>query len=83
MNIGSCLTLNLNYSGCCELSLLTSCKNNGCYCDQRCHNLRDCCSDITDIGCHPVNLSSPTPTPTDTFGKTKSDIDTIHLSKLF
>ena len=46
------------------------CSNNGCYCDQNCHNLNDCCSDIADIGCHPA-FSSPivSSTPTDTPGK--------------
>ena len=63
MNIGSCLALNLSYSGCCEWSLSPPCSINGCFCDERCHKLRDCCSDITDISCH---LSFPKPTSTDT-----------------
>ena len=53
--IGSCLTLNLNYSGCCVSSLSQTCRNNGCYCDQSCYDLRRCCSDIAEIGCLPVN----------------------------
>lgn len=70
--IGSCLTLNLNYSGCCVSSLSQTCRNNGCYCDQSCYDLRRCCSDIAEIGCLPVNsysaLSSITPmmNPTNT-----------------
>ena len=78
MNIGSCLSLNLNYSGCCVISLSPLCSNNGCYCDKACYDLNDCCSDIADIGCHPVNPPSPTPTPTDTAGKIKSEFYTIH-----
>ena len=65
--LGSCLALNLNYSGCCVRSILQPCYNNECYCDQSCHIWNDCCSDIADIGCHPVASSSPivSPTPTD------------------
>ena len=68
--LGSCLALNLSYSGCCIMFLSPPCSNNGCYCDQNCHNLNDCCSDIADIGCHPA-FSAPivSPTPTDTPGK--------------
>ena len=62
--LGPCLALNLNYSGCCNMSVSPPCYNNGCYCDQTCHSWDDCCSDIADIGCHPVSSSSPTPTPT-------------------
>ena len=71
--LGSCLALSLNNSGCCVWSLSQNCSNNGCYCDQICHFLNDCCNDITDINCHPVSLSFTTvsPTPTDTLGKTK------------
>ena len=65
--IGSCLALNLNYSGCCVFSLSTTCSNNGCYCDKSCHTFRDCCNDVADIGCYPT---SP---PTDTLGKIKSE----------
>ena len=62
--LGSCLALNLNYSGCCVFSLSPPCNSNGCYCDQNCYIGNDCCSDIADIGCHPLS-----PTPTDTLGK--------------
>ena len=66
--LGSCLALNLNYSGCCIMFQSPACYNNECYCDQSCHTWNDCCSDIADIGCHPVFSSSPivslTPTPT-------------------
>ena len=62
MNIGSCLSLNLSYPGCCVYHLSLPCSNNGCYCDKYCHQLGDCCSDVADIDCHPSN--SP--------GKTKS-----------
>ena len=74
--LGSCLALNLSYSGCCRRSLSQDCSNNGCYCDQSCHSLNDCCNDVVDIGCHPASSSSPTtsPTLTDTLGKkTKSE----------
>ena len=68
--LGSCLALNLSYSGCCVLSLSPPCSNNGCYCDQNCYIWNDCCNDIADIGCHPTS-SSPTVshTPSDIFGK--------------
>ena len=71
--LGSCLGLNLNYSGCCVFSLSPPCSNNGCYCDMNCYKWNDCCNDIADIGCHPISPSSPTvsPTPTNTLGKTK------------
>ena len=76
LNLGSCLALNLNYSGCCVFFLTPPCKNNECYCDKNCHKLNDCCSDIADIGCHPAPSSSPT--PTNILGKTKSEAHTIH-----
>ena len=38
------------------------CDNDGCYCDQICHDWGDCCSDITAIGC---------------LGKTKSKVYAI------
>ena len=71
--LGSCLALNISYSGCCVMHLSPPCNSNGCYCDQNCYSLNDCCSDIADIGCHPAS-SSPiySPTPTDTLGKIKS-----------
>ena len=62
--IGSCLTLNLNYSGCCVSSLSQTCRNNGCYCDQSCYDLRRCCSDIAEIGCFPVISDSTLSTTT-------------------
>ena len=73
--LGSCLALNLNYSGCCETSKTQICSNNGCHCHQNCHIMNNCCSDIADIGCYPASPSSPTilPTTTDTLGKTKSE----------
>ena len=45
-----------------------TCKNGDCYCDFMCYSNKDCCSDITDIGCIPRNK---------TLGKTKSDDHTI------
>ena len=54
--IGSCLALNLNYSGCCDPFLSPLCSNNGCYCDQVCHIVGDCCSDVGDIGCYPISI---------------------------
>ena len=59
-------------------SLEAPCNNTGCYCDIDCHHLGDCCSDIAEIRCHPVNFSSPTSSPTDTFGKTKREAYTIN-----
>ena len=78
--LGSCLALNLNYSGCCAWFLSPNCSNNGCYCHQDCHSLNNCCNDIADIGCHPASSSSPTvsSTLTDTLGKTKSEAHTVH-----
>ena len=74
------MALNLNYSGCCVWSLSRPCSNNECYCDINCHQFNDCCSDITDIGCHPAPSSSfiASTTPTDILGKTKSETHTIH-----
>ena len=73
--LGSCLALNLSYSGCCDFFLSSTCNSNECYCDQNCHTFNDCCSDIADIGCHSASSSSPivSLTPTDTLGKTKSE----------
>ena len=70
--LGSCLALNLEYPGCCVFRVTPPCRNNGCYCDHKCHILNDCCSDIGDIGCYLANSSSSvvSPTPTDTLGKT-------------
>ena len=61
------MALNLNYSGCCIMFLSPPCSSNGCYCDQNCYNVNDCCSDIADIGCHPAFPSPPivSPKPTD------------------
>ena len=49
---GSCLSLNLPYTGCCNSSngSRTKCYN-GCYCDASCYLFGDCCDDIEDIGC--------------------------------
>ena len=73
--LGSCLALNLSYSGCCVRSRTKICSNNGCHCHQDCHIFKTCCSDIADIGCYPASSFSPTflPTTTDTLGKTKSE----------
>ena len=78
--LGSCLALNLSYSGCCILNLSPPCSNNGCYCDRNCHIWNDCCYDVADIGCYPTSPSSPTvsPTPTNAFGKTKLEANVIH-----
>ena len=78
--LGSCLALNLRYSGCCTMSMSPPCSNKDCYCDQNCYNANDCCSDIADIGCHPVSSSSPiiSLTPTDILGKTQSEGPAIH-----
>ena len=67
--LGSCKSLNLQYSGCCLSPPSPNCKNEDCYCDLTCYSNNDCCSDITDIGCHPLN---------ETLGKTKSDDHTIN-----
>ena len=68
--LGSCVALNLGYSGCCKLSLTPNCCNKECYCDEHCHKLNDCCSDIADIGCHAIPSFSPTPSSIDIPGKT-------------
>ena len=80
--LGSCLALNLNNSGCCVWSLSQNCSNNGCYCDQNCHILNNCCSDIADIDCYPASPSSLIflPTTTDTLGKTNQK---LHISYLY
>ena len=83
--LGSCLALNLNYSGCCVWSLSPPCNNEGCYCDGNCHIWNDCCSDIADIGCHPASSSSSiiSPTPTDILSKTNSKAQALHYSISF
>ena len=68
--LGSCLALNLGYSGCCKWSPSSDCSHKGCYCDKHCHKWNDCCSDIADIGCRATPSFSPTPTTTNTAGKT-------------
>ena len=67
------MALNHSY-GCCDYFTMPPCLNIDCYCDQKCHSVNDCCSDIADIGCHP-NSSIPTVSPnsTITLGKTKSE----------
>ena len=79
------MALNLSYHGCCKFLVSPPCSSKGCYCDQRCYNANDCCSDIIDIGCYPASLSSSivSPTPTDTPGKTKLERHAIHLSQIF
>ena len=56
------------------MSPSSPCNRNGCYCDQNCHSVNDCCSDIADIGCHPASSSSliVSLTPTHTLGKINS-----------
>ena len=84
--LGSCLALNLSYSGCCVWSMSPPpCSNKGCYCDQSCHNHNDCCSDIADIGCHPASSSSTIvlTTTTETLSKTKLVAHLIHYSHNF
>ena len=83
--LGSCVALNLKYSGCCDYYQSPPCSSNGCYCDRRCFTANDCCKDIADIGCYPASLSSSivSPTPTDTPGKTKLERHAIHLSQIF
>ena len=79
--LGSCLALNLSYSGCCIMFQSPPCSNYGCYCDQNCHNKNDCCSDIADIGCHP-SVSGPivSTTTIETLSKTKSVAHAMHYS---
>lgn len=64
---GSCLSLNLKYSGCCKITPFQSCISHTCYCDFSCYLYDDCCDDITSIGCFPPSVSITTlltPTPT-------------------
>ena len=72
--LGSCVELKLDYNGCCDFSKSRTCFNIDCRCDQSCHVFNDCCDDIDKISCSPP-YSPPvvTSTPTDTFGKTKSE----------
>ena len=83
--LGSCLALNLSYFGCCVSSLSPTCSNNGCYCDQNCHIMNNCCNDIADIGCYtPYSFSSTVlPTQSNKLGKTKSEANSIHFSIVF
>ena len=62
--LGSCLALNLGYSGCCKSLLTPICSHKGCYCDEHCHKWNDCCSDIANINCYPI------PTYSNILGKT-------------
>ena len=78
--LGSCLALNLSYSGCCVMYMSPPCRNNGCYCDQNCHTWNDCCNDIADIGCYPASFTSLIVTSTGALGKTNSlDLDCSHI----
>ena len=78
--LGSCLALNLRYSGCCISSL---CSNKGCYCDKACYVFNDCCYDVADIGCYPTSYSTVSPTPTSTLGKTKLEANAVHYSQSY
>ena len=71
--LGSCLALNLNYSGCCKW-FLSECSHKGCNCDEYCYKWNDCCSDIADIGCYPISTFFPSPTPKDKLGKTNQQL---------
>ena len=79
------MALNLSYHGCCKFLVSPPCSSKGCFCDQTCYNLNDCCSDIVDIGCSPASLSSSivSPTPTNTLGKRKLEPHEIHYSQIF
>ena len=55
--VGSCVSLNLN--GCCTRA---PCSNLGCFCDQGCFAMNDCCGDINDIGCFPPGAGTSTTT---------------------
>ena len=68
--LGSCKALNLRYPGCCMTFLSQICTNKDCHCDQQCHSYNDCCSDIADIGCHPISNG--------TLGKINSGNHTIN-----
>ena len=65
LTLGSCVALNLSYSGCCNFRLSPPCSINGCFCDDICHTSNDCCNDKDDIECHPATSFSPTPTALD------------------
>ena len=65
------MALNHSY-GCCDFFTMPPCSNIDCFCDQDCHVMNDCCSDIADIGCHPASsTSTDSPNSTITHGKTK------------
>ena len=61
---GSCVSLHLGYHGCCNNLLRFKCSDNGCYCDRLCYIQGDCCSDIASIGCHLVDSTTVSYTPT-------------------
>ena len=76
--LGSCLALNLSYSGCCVRSKTQICSNNGCYCHQDCHIFNSCCNDIANIGCHRTSSLSPTVSSTLTDTLSKNNQKLIH-----
>ena len=56
--LGSCMAINLSYSGSCKKYFSQNCSNKRCYCDQNSHIFNDCCNDVADIGCYPSYYSS-------------------------
>ena len=55
--IGSCVAQGF-INGCCTTSCAVSNGSSTCYCDQACHNLGDCCSDIEEAGCFSSSITS-------------------------
>ena len=45
------------YSGCCSTGGGSCRTTSGCFCDLTCYTYNDCCSDIRDINCLPMNES--------------------------
>ena len=59
--LGSCLALNLCYTGCCDWSMSPKCFIKDCSCDKYCYKWNDCCSDIANISCYPRPTTPTTP----------------------
>lgn len=70
---GSCLSLNLNYTGCCKDTTSQTCVSHYCYCDSSCYLYDDCCYDIASISCFPASVNTITLiTPTSISSQTTS-----------
>ena len=50
LNAGSCVEK--GFQGCCTFNCQVYSPTGICYCDEICHSVGDCCSDILDIDCY-------------------------------